>query len=95
MSSKEKERVIEEMWQKEKIFDELLALILQGISFFFMLYCSCKALALCCVYSCIAVCTVALNVCVVPDTSNELTLESIYVTTVRMISPSPLPPDTK
>ena len=30
MSSKDKERVIEEMWQKEKMFDELLALILQG-----------------------------------------------------------------
>ena len=30
MSSKDKERIIEEVWQKEKMFDELLALILQG-----------------------------------------------------------------
>jgi len=31
MSNKDKERVIEEMWQNQKMFDELLALILQGI----------------------------------------------------------------
>ena len=31
MSSKDKERVTEEIWQKQKMFDELLALILQGM----------------------------------------------------------------
>ena len=39
MSSKDKERVVEEMWQKEKMFDELLALILQGTFVF-----SCKSI---------------------------------------------------
>lgn len=35
------------------------------------------------------------SVNLVPEVSNKLTLESIYVTTVKMISPSHLPLDTK
>ena len=82
MSSKDKERVAEEMWQKEKMFDELLALILQG------LYLLCKSIDQIRIL-CMAV------LYLVPDVCNELTLESIYVTTVKLICPSHLPLDTK
>ena len=38
MSLKDKEKCIQEMWQKERIFDDLLALILPGMVFLLEFY---------------------------------------------------------